>query len=148
MLQRPRNLDSAFVLAHLQEEVGGHHSKQREYRKWDQGITSRPYSKGHMPLPPPLSKEVPSAKPVSATCQGLAWMVQRIQYWRTHDQSVCVPQGEGTLLQVWARIFQRAQMFRHSSATFGRGTSAIAWHCWIWQPIRIPQCSTQLYASV
>lgn len=52
MIQRLRDLDTAFVLAQLQEEVADA-SKNHDARRWEGGVSSRPYSKGPMPLPPP-----------------------------------------------------------------------------------------------
>lgn len=44
MIQRPRDLDTAFVLAQLQEELADS-SKKRDYKKWEAGYSSRPYAK-------------------------------------------------------------------------------------------------------
>jgi hypothetical protein len=54
LVQRPKDLDTAFVLASLQEEVGDSHHR-RDYRKLEYGFHSKQSSKGPLPLPaPPL----------------------------------------------------------------------------------------------
>jgi hypothetical protein len=55
MIQRPKDLDTAFVLAQLQEDVGDT-AKKRELRKWDMSLPFGSYSKGPMPLPLPPNK--------------------------------------------------------------------------------------------
>jgi hypothetical protein len=55
MIQCPKDLDTAFDLGQLQEEVGDT-TKKKELRKWDLSSPFRPYSKGPMPLPLPLNK--------------------------------------------------------------------------------------------
>jgi hypothetical protein len=53
-VQRPQDLDTAFVLAALQEEVADPY-KKREYKKQDQGYSHRNTLKNALPLPaPPL----------------------------------------------------------------------------------------------
>jgi hypothetical protein len=64
MIQRPKDLDTAFVLAQLQEEVGDT-AKKRELHKWDLPTPFRSYSKGPMPLPPPPDKNVSSPATVN-----------------------------------------------------------------------------------
>ncbi|XP_020401789.1 uncharacterized protein [Zea mays] len=49
-LQRPKDLDTAFVLAQLQEEVS---DRRRDSRKLDNSFTSKSFSKTHFPLPLP-----------------------------------------------------------------------------------------------
>jgi hypothetical protein len=50
LVQRPHTLDTAFVLAQLQEEVG---TTRRDVRKFDNSLPSRSFSKTALPLPPP-----------------------------------------------------------------------------------------------
>jgi hypothetical protein len=52
LIQRPQDLDTACVLASLQEEVGDY-SKRRDYRRLESGFHSRPLSKNPLPLPTP-----------------------------------------------------------------------------------------------
>lgn len=50
LVQRPRTLDTAFVLAQLQEEVG---TTKRDVQKLDISLPSRSFSETALPLPPP-----------------------------------------------------------------------------------------------
>jgi hypothetical protein len=50
LVQRPRNLDTAFVLAQLQEEVG---TVRKDAKKYDASFTPRAFSRNALPLPPP-----------------------------------------------------------------------------------------------
>jgi hypothetical protein len=50
LVQRPRNLDTAFVLAQLQEEVG---TTRKDAKKYDASFTPRAFSQNALPLPPP-----------------------------------------------------------------------------------------------
>jgi hypothetical protein len=52
MVQRPKDLDTAFVLAQLQEEVGDG-ARRKEYRKPDLGFHNKSYSKPASPMPLP-----------------------------------------------------------------------------------------------
>jgi hypothetical protein len=64
LVQRPKDLDTAFVLASLQEEVGDPH-RRRDYRKLEYGFHSKQSSKGLLPLPaPPLRDRQPVQPPV------------------------------------------------------------------------------------
>jgi hypothetical protein len=52
MIQRPKDLDTAYVLAQLQEEIVAT-SKKHEYKKLDSAPPGRSYDRGPLPLPPP-----------------------------------------------------------------------------------------------
>jgi hypothetical protein len=61
LVQRPQDLDTAFVLAALQEEVADPY-KKREYKKQDQGYSHKNTLKNALPLPaPPLRDKHVSA---------------------------------------------------------------------------------------
>jgi hypothetical protein len=61
LVQRPQDLDTAFVLATLQEEVADPY-KKREYKKQDQGYSHKNTLKNALPLPaPPLRDKHVSA---------------------------------------------------------------------------------------
>jgi hypothetical protein len=59
LVQRPRTLDSAFVLAQLQEEVG---ATRRDTRKFDASVNSRSFSRTALPLPPPPPRQTSNFK--------------------------------------------------------------------------------------
>jgi hypothetical protein len=52
LVQHPKDLDTAFVLAALQEEVGDTH-RRREFKRLESGFHSKPPSKNPLPLPAP-----------------------------------------------------------------------------------------------
>jgi hypothetical protein len=52
MIQRPKDLDTAYVLAQLQDEIGATH-KPREFSKFDPRAYSKSSQRVPMPLPPP-----------------------------------------------------------------------------------------------
>jgi hypothetical protein len=52
MIQRPKDLDTAYVLAQLQDEIGATH-KPREFNKFDPRAYSKSSQRVPMPLPPP-----------------------------------------------------------------------------------------------
>jgi hypothetical protein len=52
LVQHPQDLDTAFVLAALQEEVGDTH-RRREFKRLESGFHSKPPSKNPLPLPAP-----------------------------------------------------------------------------------------------
>jgi hypothetical protein len=54
LVQRPRTLDSAFVLAQLQKEVG---ATCRDARKFDASVNLRSFSRTALPLPPPRPRQ-------------------------------------------------------------------------------------------
>jgi hypothetical protein len=54
LVQRPRTLDSAIVLAQLQEEVD---ATRRDARKFDASVNSRSFSRTALPLPPPPPRQ-------------------------------------------------------------------------------------------
>jgi hypothetical protein len=64
MVQRPKDLDTAFVLAQLQEEVA---DKRRDYRRFDVPA-SKNMAKSPLPLPPPPS--VTASKLMDKTTGG------------------------------------------------------------------------------
>lgn len=53
LVQRPADLDTACVLATLQEEVGDFY-KRRDYKKHESWFSSKTTSKNLLPLPAPL----------------------------------------------------------------------------------------------
>lgn len=54
-VQHPKDLDTSFVLAQLQEEIVDT-SRLREYKKLESSALGKHYSHGPLPLPPPPSK--------------------------------------------------------------------------------------------
>jgi hypothetical protein len=70
MVQRPRDLDTAMVLAQLQEEVG---DKRRDSKKYDGSYPSKIYPKSPLPLPPP-PKTSQQSKPDNASNIGVSKM--------------------------------------------------------------------------
>jgi hypothetical protein len=64
MIQHPKELDTAFVLAQLQEDMGDTTMK-RELHKWDMYSPFRSYSKDPMPLPLPPNKHSSSPPAVN-----------------------------------------------------------------------------------
>jgi hypothetical protein len=57
MIQRPKDLDTAFVLAQMWEEIV-EASRTWEYQKYDSSTSNKTPSRGPFPLPPP-PKNVP-----------------------------------------------------------------------------------------
>jgi hypothetical protein len=62
LVQRPHDLDTACVLAALQEEVGDSF-RRRDYKKLESGFSSRNASKGPLPLPAPPVRDRSLASP-------------------------------------------------------------------------------------
>jgi hypothetical protein len=71
LVQRPRDVDTAVVLAQLQEEVA---NKKRDYRKFDVSYSSKNLSKSPLPLPlPPKAPQL--SKPDDSTTIGATKVV-------------------------------------------------------------------------
>jgi hypothetical protein len=59
MIQRPKDLDTAYVLAQLQDEIGAT-TKPREFSKFDSRSYSKTSQRVPMPLPPPPTGNPPT----------------------------------------------------------------------------------------
>jgi hypothetical protein len=63
-VQRPKDLDTACVLASLQEEVDDS-SRRRDYKRSDPPPSLKPASRVPLPLPPPPRPVLPASAPVA-----------------------------------------------------------------------------------
>lgn len=63
-MHRPNDLDTACLLAKLQEEVA---DPMKDYRRWDTPMAARPFAPKALPLPPPPPRlALPAPEPRAA----------------------------------------------------------------------------------
>lgn len=92
-MHRPKDLDTACLLAKLQEVAGP--AKQWELRRWENPLGARPYAPKVLPLPPPpprLALPAPENKVANEAVRGptteYRWAALRAT-WRAQGLCMC-----------------------------------------------------------